>query len=395
MRRRARLSLPPEIEDPSALVYTPDPDSFLPGHRIRPLVDGAETFPAMLAAIGQARMFVHLESYIYEEDDVGRIFASALAAAAQRGVAVRLLVDGFGALGLSRDFIEQLRSEGVKVAFYRPVVTGLRWRRWFRRDHRKILVCDGVVAFTGGINIGRNYASIAEGGRGWRDTHVRVEGPVVTTLEALFRSVWLASAGDEYPRYPAEAAESVATPDTELAAVMASDELGNRTTIRRRLLYAMKRAKRAIYIASAYFVPDRATRRALIRAARRGVAVELIVPARSDVKWAQWAGEYKYAQLLRGGVRIHRWGKTHMHAKTAVVDGSWSVIGSYNLDYVSLLMNLEVVLEVIGRGTATRMVEMFERDRSSCEELALETWEQRTWLERFVQWLAYRFRRWL
>jgi cardiolipin synthase len=349
----------------------------------------------MIAAIQGARIFVHLESYIYEEDDVGLLFARALAAAAERGVTARLLVDGFGSIGLSRGFIDQLRDRGVQVAVFRPVVRGSGWRRWFRRDHRKILVCDGVVGFTGGINIGRHYAPVEQGGHGWRDTHVRVEGPMVTTFERLFRTVWESAGGSPYAEYPAEASESAATPGSELAAVVGSDELGRRTTIRRRLLYAMKRARRTIYIASAYFVPDRATRRALMRAARRGVDVELIVPERSDVRWAQWAGEYKYAQLLRGGVRIFRWEQTHMHAKTAVVDDVWSVIGSYNLDYVSLLMNLEVVLEVIGHQTASRMLAMFQRDRERCQEIALDQWEKRTWLKRLLQWVAYRFRRWL
>lgn len=392
-----------ELKLPDSLVrareyerYAAEPEGLRPGHRVHLLIDGVETFPAMLGAIARARRYVHLETYILKADLTGRIFAGALIERARAGVTVRLMYDGFGAFPISSAYLAELRQGGVEILEYRPV-GGRRWtwRRWLRRDHRKVLVVDGERAFLGGINIADEYSPRAVGGKGWRDTHAMVEGPVVTELEAMFRSTWMYASGAPYPPFSRDADESAAVPGSELATVLGSDDRGRRSVIRRHILHAMARAKRCIYISNAYFVPDRGLRRALRAAAARGIDVRIIVPGESDVRSVQWAGEYSFGGLLRAGVHIYQWFGSHMHAKTIVVDDGWSMVGSYNLDYMSLFWNMEVVLEIVGEGTAQRMHELHARDLDHCEEVALDVWTGRSVFRRFLSWLFYRFRRFL
>ncbi|HLU68654.1 MAG TPA: phospholipase D-like domain-containing protein [Kofleriaceae bacterium] len=376
--------------------YSAAPDALQRGHRLRLLVDGAETFPAMLAAIASARRFVHLETYILRADRTGRLFAGALIERARAGVQVRLMYDGFGAFPLPSSYLAELRRAGVETLEFRPV-RGRRWtwRRWLRRDHRKVLVVDGRLGFVGGINIGDEYAPRVVGGKEWRDTHVQIEGPIVADLESMFRSTWHRAGGAPYPAHPPAARDAAALPGSELALALGSDDRGRRSEIRRHILHALARAQRHVYVASAYFLPDPGLRRALRAAARRGVDVRILLPAHSDVRSVQWAGEHTYARFLRSGVRIYQWIASHMHAKTIVIDDAWSMIGSYNLDYISLFWNMEVVVEVVGAPTAIRMREMFEADLARSAELTLDRWRRRRWWRRGLSWLFYRFRRFL
>ncbi len=374
--------------------YAAEPAALRPAHAIRVLEDGRETFPAMLEAVARARCFIHLETYIFEDGEVGRAFATALRERSRAKVAVRLLVDGFGSLSLAETFMTALEHDGVEVATYRPLLDEAPGKAWLRRDHRKVLVVDGEVAFVGGINIGDDYAPPEQGGGGWRDTHARIRGPVVGDLEAMFRDSWIEAGGEAYTAYPIDSSEVAIGPDSELAVVVASGR-ARRSVIRRHVLFAIERATESVWISNAYFIPDRELCRSLIGAARRGVDVRVIVPEQSDVKAAQWAGEATYAKLLDGGVRIHPFLSTHMHAKTMVVDGVWSAIGSHNFDYVSLFLNRELIIEVVGRRTGAAMRAMFERDLARCVELDPKTWKARPAIERWVQRFAYRFRRWL
>jgi cardiolipin synthase len=360
------------------------------------LVDGAEIFPAMLSAIARARRYVHLETYILRSDRMGRLFAGALLERARVGVEVRLMYDGFGAFPLSSAYLAELRQGGVQTLEFRPV-GGRRWtwRRWLRRDHRKVLVVDGERGFIGGINIGDEYAPRAIGGKAWRDTHAKVEGPIVADLETLFRSTWHHAGGAPYRPFPREALESVAVPGSELAAALASDDRGRRSGIRRHIMHAVQSAERTIYVANAYFLPDAGLQRALRAAARRGVDVRLLVPGASDVRTVQWAGEHTFARFLRAGVRIYQWFDSHMHAKTIAIDDAWSMIGSYNLDYVSLFWNMEVVVEVVGETTGRRLGLLHQKDLERAIELNQDGWRRRPPWRRFLSWLLYRFRRFL
>ena len=389
------LKLPDSVARARELTgYSADPHGLRPGHRVQVLIDGVETFPAMLSAIQRARRYVHLETYILRADKVGRLFAAALSERARAGVQVRLLYDGFGAFPLSSVYLADMRRAGVETLEYRPV-RGRRWtwKRWLRRDHRKILVVDGRRAFVGGINIADDYAPRNLGGRGWRDTHAWIEGPIVADLESLFRATWHLAGGAAYPAFPRDADESVAVPGSELAIAIALDDRGRRSSIRRHIIHALAHARDRVWINNAYFVPDRGLRRAFRTAAARGVDVRIVVPGQSDVRSVQWAGEYTYAGLLRGGVRLYQWLEAHMHAKTMVVDDAWTMIGSYNLDYMSLFWNMEIVVEIVGDVTARRMRQLFLADVERSLELTVEAWHRRSVLRRFLSWLFYRFRR--
>jgi cardiolipin synthase len=391
------LKLPRALAQAQELVaYSADPLALQAGHRIRVLIDGVETFPAMLHAIAHARQYVHLETYILRADRTGRAFAAALTERARAGVQVRLLYDGFGAFPLSSAYLADLRRAGVQTLEYRPLRRRRwTWTKWLRRDHRKILVVDGEYGFVGGINIADDYSPRGFGGKGWRDTHAVIQGPVVTDLEEMFRTTWHDAGGEPYPAFPREASESVAVATSELAMAVGTDLAGRRGIIRRHLVHAIRRARHYIYIANAYFVPDRGLRRALRRASRRGVDVKLILPAQSDVRSVQWAGERTYAGLLRDGVRVNLWLGSHMHAKTVAIDDVWATIGSYNLDYMSLFWNMEVVVEVVGENTPVRLREQFAIDLENCEALDYKTWRHRSWWRRLRSWFFYRFRRFL
>jgi cardiolipin synthase len=217
---------------------------------------------------------------------------------------------------------------------------------------------------------------------------------VVLELEALFRASWQRSGGGSYPAYPTEVDAEAEREDTVLAAAIASDG-GRRSVIRAHYLHAILSARETIFIANAYFVPDRGLIRALERAAARGVEVALVVPSESDVQLVQRASEHLFDRLLRRGIGIYLWRETHMHAKTAVVDGVWSVIGSYNLDSVSLFQNNELVIECVGARFGAWMNRQFAQDQAKCDRVRLREWRRRRSWCRLVEWLAYRLRRWL
>jgi cardiolipin synthase len=371
--------------------YSLEPGRLSSGNSLELLIDGGETFPAMLAAIAGATRFVHLETYILADDEIGRRFAGAMLERARAGVTIRLLFDSLGSFRLSSSYVRKLVDAGIDVIECRPIRKFIRGH-WFRRDHRKILVVDGRIGFTGGLNISKDYASGGRESGGWRDTHVRALGPVVAELEALFRANWHRSHGTPYPAYVNGRDDFVGHERGLLAAVIASDG-GRRSVIRRHYLHAFVSARTSIYLANAYFVPDHGLVRALRRAARRGVHVAILVPSESDVAVVQWASEYLFDRLLRKGVELYLWPKTHMHAKTAVVDGTWSVVGSYNLDSASLSLNQEVVIECVDETFGARMVEQFDEDRKACPRLDLSEWRQRPAWRRLTEWLAYQMKR--
>lgn len=395
-RKPAELALPPGlVQIGEDLRYALQPRAMLPGNRIRELRAGGETYPAMLTAIAAATTSVHFEIYILRGDRIGLRFAEALMGRARAGARVRLLYDAVGSLALPAEYLAHLRDAGVELVEYHPVAP---WRRRFslnRRDHRKILVVDGRVAFTGGINIGDEYDDEEQGGGGWHDMHAAVEGPAVAELERMFRKNWINAGGRAYPTMELDAAESVATAGTALAMIIGNEELKRRTAIRRAYLHAMRQARHTISIMNAYFIPDRGVRRILANAVRRGVQVRVVVPDHSDLASVMWASQHTYGGLLKAGVRIFRWPRRMMHAKTAVIDEVWTKIGSYNLDSRSLLFNLEVALTVIDRSLGARMQRTFENDVVRCEELVPARWSQRRFWRKFVAWFFYQFRHWL
>ena len=364
------------------------------GNQVALLRTGGETFPAMLAAIASARRSIVFETYIWEDDRTGRRFADALIARVGAGVEVRVIYDAIGGFGLGDEFVERMRASGVAIIEYHPVAP---WRARFnltRRDHRKILVVDDEVGFTGGINIGDEYATVAEGGHGWHDIHCELRGPVVIDLARLFRRLWIAEGGAPYPA-PAEPAEDGSRAGTIAARVVDNNKRKRRGAIRKAYATAFAAARRTIWLENAYFLPDRGLRRVLYKAVARGVDVAVIVPGRNDVQAVRYAGLYAYRRLIARGIKIYRWRGPMMHAKSAVVDGVWSCIGSYNLDSRSLRYNLEVVVEIIDDQFGAIMERQFADDLPRCESYELSSWTELPWWRRLLAWMAFRIRNWL
>lgn len=374
--------------------YTTDLARWREGNRVTPLVDGGEAFPAMLAAIAAAKQSINLETYILEDDRTGSRFAEALIERATAGVTVRLLYDAVGGFGVGSAYLAALTAAGVEVVQFHPIAP---WRqRWnlSRRDHRKILVVDDEVGFTGGLNISDDYAAVADGGKGWRDTHCEVRGPIVADLSRSFRRTWLYSGGAPYP--PGPAAEKLpATAGTSLARLLDNTQRRRRRRIRRAYLAAINAAKHQILIENAYFLPDRGVRGALRRAVARGVDVRVICPGRSDVRLIELASLMVFRRLVSVGVKIRRWRGVMLHAKTAVIDAMWSTIGSYNLDYISLLYNLEDTVEVLDPELGAVMVAQFERDAENTDLFDETTWHGLPWWKKAAAWLAFQIRRYL
>jgi len=364
------------------------------GNEVTLLRAGRETFPAMLEAITAAQASICLETYIFDSDRTGRRFAAALIERATAGVAVRVMYDAIGSFKLEASLVADLRAAGILVVEYHPLAP---WRRRWgvsRRDHRKILVVDDEVAFTGGVNITDENADVEDGGKGWHDLHCRVRGPVVSDLARLFRRVWMRSGGDVY-RAPPRASK---VPPT--AGVVPVHMLDNRVTRRRRVirrayLHAINAARDAVLLENAYFLPDRGVRRAMAHAVKRGVDVRVIVPKQSDVPLVQYAGLYVYRRLVKAGIKILRWRGVMNHAKVGVVDGVWSIIGSYNLDARSLVYNLEVAIEALDPALGAVMVEQFRRDEANADLFDDRAWTALPWWRRALAWLAFQARGWL
>lgn len=373
---------------------------FVPGNAVRLLHDGREAFPAMLEAIAQARRQVLLEMYWFDSDFVGQRFADALVAAQARGVQVAVIYDSIGSIGTDRAMFARLEAAGVHVLEYNPVAP---WRRRFRlsfarlsrRDHRKILVVDGAVGFTGGINLARQWAPREDGGDGWRDDMMRIEGPAVNGLSHCFHRVWRRH---ELPALlHLHAPAPTATPGVRLLPVRILGEryFRHRHEIARDYASRVYAAQKTVYISNSYFVPDGSIRRALMRAAKRGVDVRVIVPAHSDVEPVKFAGRSQYEKLLKAGVRLFEWQDGMFHSKTAVIDGQWCTTGTFNFDYMSLHYNLEVNASVLDPELSAEVERSFCEDLAGSREVELRDVQLRSLSDRLVENGFYRLRKFL
>lgn len=364
------------------------PDRYESGNSLALYFRGGDAFRAMWQAMEEAQETIHLETYIFSSDRVGEEFAARMMQKARSGVRVRLIIDGLGSLDIDPELLTRLRNSGVQILDYHPVAPWrARWD-WQRRDHRKILVVDGRVGFTGGANITKEHAPLELGGSDWRDTHVRVEGPAAFSLDRLFRMVWFKETG----RWFESAGHPVIRENSTRVWVAANEEFFLRYAIRSVYLKALRAARREVLITNAYFVPDRGIRRALAAAVRRGVSVKILVPGRSDVASVWHAGRYRYDFLLRHGVRLYEWIGPILHAKTVVIDRTWCAVGSYNLDHRSLLHNLEVNLHILDSGIAEKLSSQFSLDLEHAREIHLHRWRRRPWYDRAFERLFYFFR---
>lgn len=355
---------------------------FVPGHDVELLIDGGPFYRRILEAIASAQRYVLVETYIWESDRTGWKVLRALAERAEAGVEVAVCYDGFGSSELSEDFVAFMERAGIKHLAFRPVSFFKGSWPWSRRNHRKLIVVDGRVGFVGGMNLANEYAAPEDGGGGWRDTSACIRGPAIVQLESMFRSLWSTEGG--------EALSSKAATRTKGSGPMSVRFLANfyrgeRPHVRRAYLAAIVKAKARIRICNAYFFPDRGLRRALVRAARRGVLVELIVPATSDVRPAVYASRSLYGRFLRHDIAIYEWHRTVLHAKTAVIDGNWSTVGSSNLDPFSSFVNLEVNVSIRSERFGEIMDRQFELDRAACRRIERAWWKKRPWTQRVVE----------
>lgn len=374
--------------------YIEDPEALVGGNSVRLLRNGREAFPAWLSAIEAARLRVSLEMYIFSDDTIGRRFADALLAAAARGVAVRLLYDYVGCRETPAAFFDRLRAGGVHtIAYHRPRFARFRFWTLWRRNHRKLLVCDGQVAFTGGLNISDEWLEAESGGGGWHDAAVRIEGPSVATLEASFLALWNRRARKRARLVP-DGAGALSPMGTARIAVVHNTELRERFAIRRAGLFAAREGRARIVLANPYFVPDRGILRALANGVARGLDVRLLVPRASDSRFIDLAARAVFERLLRAGVRIWR-SPAFVHTKLLVVDDEFVSIGSYNLDHRSLAYNLELVVNILDPSCNAAAIELLEEDMAASTELKLETFRRRSRFIRLVEQFAYAFRRFL
>lgn len=359
---------------------------FVSGNRVDLLVDGQASFAALAEAIRSAKHRIDMESYEFDETAGGE-FSDILLAARSRGVEVNLIYDAWGAADTPPALFDRLRAGGVKVLEFNPMHPNDRVPvELNKRDHRKLLCVDGKLAITGGVNISEVYqnAPRPQGTdperQAWRDTDVRIEGPVVAEFERYFMDTWAQQRGPALaPPPPAPAAHAGGTMVQAIDGAPDSDQ----PLIYRTLLAAITLSQRSIHLTTGFFVPTPDLSRALITAARRGVDVELVVPRESTSSAAVAAGRAEYGDLLEAGVRIYERQDKVLHAKTAVIDGQWSAVGSSNLDWRSAVWNNEIDAIVLGSAFGGRMEALFRGDVAASHEITLEDWRHRSFGERF------------
>ena len=369
---------------------------FTPGHAIELLRGGAEYFPALIRAVDAARSEVWIETYIFADDEAGRVIADALVRAVARGVIVRVLVDGWGARHyLTRAMEKRLRDGNVNLLLYRPEVSPWQFRSHrLRRLHRKIAHVDGRVGFVGGINLIDDMNT--PGHKPPRvDYAVRIEGPIVGSIVQTMSRVWalcelVQFSVSDVPLFPDTVA--VGRVGTQTAKLTIRDNLRHRRDIERAYLAGIRTARREILIANAYFFPGIRFRRALIAAADRGVQVTLLLQARVEYRLLHYASRALYGQLLAGGVAIEEYHRSFLHAKVAVVDERWATVGSSNIDPYSLLMSREANLFVRDPVFAGRLrTELLQMIQTGARRVGSQHWAARSPLAKAMSWAAYGF----
>ncbi|AEK62210.1 Cardiolipin synthetase [Collimonas fungivorans Ter331] len=377
------------------------------GNKVTLLFDGPETMTAMMAAIQQAKSTINFETYIFDQDQLGLQFADLLIEKQRAGVQVNIIYDSVGSIGTPAEFFERMRAAGIKLIEFNPVNPLKRFGRWQlnHRDHRKILVVDGKIGFTGGVNISAAYANSSlfrsrrrastgagPGTIGWRDTHLQIEGPAVASLQLLFMQTWGTQHAEDLP---------------DLDYFPKLDNAGDKTvhvlstqpdsdySLYKAYILAIQQARKSIHITTPYFTPDRQLVDALVAAAGRGVDVTLILPSVTDIGLMFYAGQSFYTQLLSAGIRIYQLQVAVLHAKTAVIDGSWSTVGSANLDIRSFLHNYEANVIVIDEQFGREMEKAFREDIRGSQQITLEQWQQRPFSDHIKEWAARSLGYWL
>ncbi len=374
------------------------------GNQVLLLQDGPDTYQAMLTAIRAARDHIHIETYILDDDDVGRHFADALIAKQRQGVQVHLIRDSFGTIGTPKAFFERMTDSGIHILEFNPLNPAMARREWElnQRDHRKLLIVDGRVAFLGGINFSSVYSGGSSnqglgarpaGSPSWRDTHLQLQGPVVAELQKLFLAAWAAQKGK--PLAPKDFFPKPEIAGRQLVRAIGSSPEEPFSLIYATLLSAIASAETSVYATNAYFAPDPQLLAALQAAAARGVDVTLILPSNTDSWLVFHVGRSYYEQLLLAGVKIHERRDVILHSKTALIDGVWATIGSTNLDWRSFLHNHELNAVVLGVDFGQQLQAMFDKDLAASDAITLELWQSRALSLRLKERMARALEYWL
>lgn len=353
------------------------------GHRFRLMVDGNRFFPVMLESIRQARRYILLEMYLVESGEVTARFFNALVEAASRGVQAYLLFDGYGSLGLSRDDREFLHRGGVRLLFYNPLRFS-HWQRNLFRNHRKLLLVDGALAYTGGAGLKDQFDPDTDPEKFWHDVMLEIEGPSVQDWQTLFTETW--NRWSKKPLQLPEPLPAPTVPGVQAGRVAAHSRFLGRSEIKRSFVSHIRQARQRVWLSTAYFVPSSKLRRALIRAAGNGADVRLMVPGPyTDHPEIRWIGRRHYERMLRNGVRIFEYQPRFLHAKVLMCD-HWVAIGSANGDRWNEHWNLEANQEVEDAAITEVVQAFFEEDFPLCHEVDYTLWRVRPWYYRLWEW---------
>ena len=358
----------------------------LPGNRFEVLLNGDQIFPAMLAAIRRAEKTITFETYIYWSGTVGREFAEALAERARAGVKVHVLLDWVGSSKLEASQLELMEKSGATIRkFHKPAWYNLA--RMNNRTHRKLLVTDGKVGFTGGVGIADLWSGHAQDPEHWRDTHFRAEGPVVAQMQAVFLDNWTKATGEVM--HGADYFPELAVRGASAGQIFSSSPSGGSESMHLMYLLAITAATHSIQLSSAYFVPDELTLRTLTEAIKRGVKLQIITPGEHmDAETVRRASRARWGPLLQAGAEIYEYQPTMFHCKVMIVDGLWSSVGSTNFDTRSFALNDEANLNIFDAEFARRQIEIFRQDLEHSRRITFEQWQNRPWLEKLWEHAA-------
>ncbi len=385
LRLHYRPALTSPAADPLAAFTLASGNEPVGGNSVELLENGDEIFPSMLGAIKTAKSSIHLEAYIFRDGEIGRRVVEALSERARSGVTVRLLLDALGSTAFGKENEQTLMDAGATVVFFQPIAVATLLKAHLR-THRKVLIVDGRVGYAGGVCIDDAWLGNADNAGQWRETVVRVEGPVTRQLQAAFGRAWLEATGELLTNkalYPpnGKAGETVCQ-------VMDSTPGFDSNPARLSFLVSVGSALKTLDITSAYFVLDGTARRALIQAVKRGVRVRLLLQGpHTDLTFVRYAGRNDYTELLSGGVEIYEYQRARLHSKTLTVDERFTSVGSTNLTRRSFSWNYESNVHIFDTGFAARMNEMFERDLADAKRITLADWKQRPFGDRFLEWV--------
>lgn len=359
--------------------------NYVPGNRVETLVNGVQIFPSMLRAIREARQTISFETYIYWRGAIAEEFANALSIKSQEGLSVKVLLDWAGSLPMDERLIKRMQDAGVEVVRFRPVA-------WYtidrvnNRTHRKLLIVDGRVGFTGGVGIADEWKGDARSPNEWRDNHYRVEGPAAAEFQAAFAEHWIEATGELLlgDRFFPE----IGPAGDRATQVVISSNL-QRNVMHLMLMTALAAAQKNIRIATPYFVPDELTRQQLLEARKRGVDIQIIVPGpQTDARIVRKASRHLWGELLQAGVKISEYQPTFFHCKLVIVDDIWTSVGSTNIDDRALRLNDEANINLFDQKFASTQMALFEKDAAASRPYSFSDWQNRSASEKVSDWVS-------